>query len=421
VPAHLEDIAVYLEVDGVGQDNKPKRWTGTGVSVLPGGWVITNRHVAPGDSRTANTIRAFFFSGTPRQFSAPADVVAVHPDRDLALLRCGMKQEVRALNWCDSVDVALADSVWAVGFPLGSFVTAEQGQPTITLVNGRVSALRRDQQQLLQWVDVAAPVAGGSSGSALVDDPGRLVGILAQRYEGFARAVPVEYVHELLGLATLDVSFNPSIAPESGGAVQLAVHPQGPAGRLRFGHAMILEDAARTSQLRASSDSGLTGVLAVPARLDGEESLPVLIRVVTDTGYSFRRAVRLNRTAEPKTPLRATIHSVLLKLTKAKGWRWDGADEPDPYCKIYVNGLLAAQSVVVRNQYRFLHATEFDCRNGDEVRIVVWDKDLVNDDLAGEIRFTASPELTVKHPTSGQIENCDITVRGIPPRPTKKR
>lgn len=424
--AHADDIgdhrpeaeAAYIHVEGVGNDNRAHFWTGSGICVLRGGWVVTNRHVAPGESRTANTVRVVFNAGTPNEYSGPAEVVLVHADRDLALLKCRLDQEPPAVPMGETSNLSLTEPVLAVGFPLGSRVAVNNANPSITVVRGEVCSLRKDEAGRLWWVDVAAPVAGGNSGSGLLDEKGRLVGIVTQRYEGFARVIPVEYVRELLGEAALDVTFDPPVAEQTDGDVRIVVKPRGPANKLILGRAALGAGGRGKTLLMPGQHGGLTGTLNIPANRDREDRFTVQIRATAESGVTFERIVGLNRSTDAKTPLRGTIHSVTLKPLKPNGWRWD-PDAPDPLIKLYVNGVLVKETGV-RNQLRFLDATDFDCRSQDRIRIVVYDRDLLNHDYAGEITFTAEPDLVVTEAT-GQIAGCDITVRAIPLRPPAKQ
>jgi S1-C subfamily serine protease len=238
-PRQLQAAAVYIKVEGIGKDNKPQSWSGSGVCILSGGWVITNEHVAPGTSGTANTIRVFFNPSTPDEFSSAAEVVATHPDRDLALLKCRVNHEPATLRLGRTEQIELTDAVQVVGFPFGDRVSEDRANPSVTIVGGTVSALRKGEGGRLHCIDVAAPVAGGNSGSALVDREGLLIGIITQKYEGFARAIPVEYVQELLGQAAFDVALEPGVAPDAGGEIRVIAKPQGPAAKLILGECRV--------------------------------------------------------------------------------------------------------------------------------------------------------------------------------------
>lgn len=406
--------AAFLKVEGIDRKNQPKDWTGSGVAVHPGGWVVTNRHVAPGDAWTANTIRAVFNAGTPEEFSGPADVVLVHADRDLALLKCRLDKEPTCVRLGEPNNLELMESVLTVGFPLGKRIAANNANPSVSVVTGRISSLQKDSHGRLWWIDSAATVAGGNSGSALIDEGGCLIGVVARRYEGFARAVPGTFIRELVGEASLDITFDPKVA--AAGQVNVVVAPRGPASKLVLGKAIVAAKKSAQTVLLPTHEGKLRGTLALPAENDGARTWPILVRATTVSGAVFERVVGLARSDDSQVALRGTIHSVTLSARKANGWRWDG-DDPDPFCKVYVGAILAKQTNAVRNQMRFLEATPFDCNVGDSIRVVVYDKDISKHDMAGEIRFVAEPNQTITQPSTGQIEACNITLRPIPIRP----
>lgn len=407
----IEQASVYIKVEALGADGKPCARTGSGVCVAPDGLVVTNQHVI----RLANTIRVVFHAATADEYESPAEVIGVHPDRDLALLRCPAELALPWLPLGSTRDLQLTAAVRCAGFPLGGWMADGNRNPSVSISVGSVTSLRRDGDGRLCWIDVGAPVAGGNSGSPLLDEAGQLIGILTQRYESFGRATPVEYVQELLGEAALDVEFEPAVAPDAGGQVDVIVKPQGPVSDLVQGLVWIPDQDLRPVRLKPVGNT-LTAALRVPPRQDGQLQLPIMIQVRTPDGVDWQRVCGLDRMEKPPVALRGVIDSIALQRLKPNGWRWD-ADAPDPFCKLYVKGLLVKQTDAVRNQYRFLTETAFDCQAGDSVRIVVFDKDLSRHDWAGEICFTAQPGLTVTRPTAGELQNCEITLRAVPLRP----
>jgi hypothetical protein len=414
----LSAVAVFIKVEGLGLDNRPSHWTGSGVAIHRGGWVVTNRHVAPGNARTANTIRVIFNTGASDEFSGPADVVLVHADRDLALLKCRLDRDPITVPLGETKNLKLTQPVVTVGFPLGQQVAVNNANPSVSIVTGKISSLQKCADGRLCWIDAATAVAGGNSGSPMVDERGDLVGIVSRRYEGFARAIPVEFVRELLGEAALDITSDPTVADGPGRNVRIVVKPRGPASKLVSGRATRIGARSLETRLVPAEDGTLEGTLSISAKGDGggDQQVPVRIRAITDTGFAFQRIVDLRPSGHRRVPLRGTVHSITLSRRKPNGWRWDG-DDPDPFLKLYVNGFLVKQTSVVRNQRRFLEATEFDCNAGDEIRIVVYDRDIRDHDWAGEISFTAEPNQPIREPTAGKLDACEITLRPIPLRP----
>ena len=134
---------------------------GTAVAVLAGGYLATALHVV--DQATEITVRL----GDGRQM--PAELLAADPATDVALLRIAADLPVLSMT----PEPPLGTPVCAVGnqFGLGLSVTC-----------GVVSATRRSGvgfNPVEDFIQTDASVNPGSSGGALVDGQGRLVGMLS--------------------------------------------------------------------------------------------------------------------------------------------------------------------------------------------------------------------------------------------------
>jgi len=134
---------------------------GTAVAVLPGGYLITALHVV--DQALEISVRL----SDGREL--PAEVAGRDSATDLALLR--ISEDLPLLKERD--EVALGEPVCAVGnqFGLGLSVSC-----------GVVSGLRRSGtgfNPIEDFLQTDAAVNPGSSGGALLDAKGRLVGILS--------------------------------------------------------------------------------------------------------------------------------------------------------------------------------------------------------------------------------------------------
>ncbi len=118
-----------------------------------------------------------------------AGVVAIDRAHDLVLLAApGARATPLLLG--DSDDVAVGDSIYAVGNPRGYEGTFSQG-----IVSGIREA---DSRTLLQ---ITAPVSQGSSGGPVLDANGRVIGMAMATHGGGQNlnfALPVAYVQALL-------------------------------------------------------------------------------------------------------------------------------------------------------------------------------------------------------------------------------
>jgi len=161
--------------------------SGSGVVYGDSGYIVTNHHVVDG----AGEIFVVFSDGA--RFSA--EVVGSDPVTDIAVLLVG-RGDLAPMPLGTANDLAIGEPAVAVGNPLGLL-----GGPTVT--TGIVSALDRRLQmsfteELVGLIQTDAPIAPGSSGGALVDGSGRLIGITTAIAvsdvgpEGLGFAVPVE-------------------------------------------------------------------------------------------------------------------------------------------------------------------------------------------------------------------------------------
>src|SRR4051812_17221838 len=145
-------------------------WRGAcGISVGDG-LVVTNAHaVRRGEARLR----------LPDGGEREASVVAVDPDRDLAVLRSDSAPP--ALAWRDE------DAPVETGLPVFALAMLRGGgvHATFGLVSSTGRPLRgRSGRRVNATVEHSAPLPRGASGSALVDADGRLVGINSVRLDG---------------------------------------------------------------------------------------------------------------------------------------------------------------------------------------------------------------------------------------------
>lgn len=166
--------------------------TGSGVVFRSDGYILTNNHVVD----TADSVRVVFFDGR----SYAADIIGTDSLTDLAVLRIPVTG-LPAVSFADGESVTIGDLAVAVGSPLGL-----EGGPTVT--SGIVSALGRELRvsnstQLFGLLQTDAPINRGSSGGALLDANGELIGITTALAasdvgaEGLGFAVPVAVVADI--------------------------------------------------------------------------------------------------------------------------------------------------------------------------------------------------------------------------------
>ncbi len=162
---------------------------GSGVVVHESGYVLTNAHVVS----QASDVQVTFAD----KHTLPAEVVAVDPEHDLAVLKVNASRPLKAQKLGRSDDLLVGETVVAIGNPLGL-------QHTVT--TGIVSALDRDLQfnedtVYKGLIQTDAPINPGNSGGPLLNVNGELIGIntaIRGDAQNIGFAIPVDRLWELL-------------------------------------------------------------------------------------------------------------------------------------------------------------------------------------------------------------------------------
>ena len=182
--------------------------SGSGVVLRSDGYIATNQHVVAG----ADLVEVIFEDG--RIYSA--DIIGTDVRTDLAVLQIPATDLV-PIEFGSTESAEIGEVAIAVGSPLGL-----EGGSSLTV--GVVSAFGRqvrtgsgDNEILFDMLQTDAPITQGSSGGALVDGEGRLLGITAAigvssaGAEGIGFAIPIELVmritDEIIETGTVDHAF----------------------------------------------------------------------------------------------------------------------------------------------------------------------------------------------------------------------
>jgi putative serine protease PepD len=174
------------------QAGEPETGTaGSALVVTPTGDVVTNAHLVYGES-TATLIH-------PDGHTSTATVVAADDDADLAWLRIDGAQGLPVVHLAGPAAVRPGEDVVAIGNALNL-----DGPPSVT--RGIVSAVGRDTPMLTDVIQTDAAISSGSSGGALVDRSGTVVGITTEALVGdptvsvedIAFAIPADRVVTVL-------------------------------------------------------------------------------------------------------------------------------------------------------------------------------------------------------------------------------
>lgn len=175
--------------------------SGSGVFLTSSGVAVTNYHVIDG----AYSARIKTNDGTWYDVKG---VYGYDEDVDLAVLQISGSGFTPA-EMGDSKNVSTGDTVYALGNPLGL---------ESTFSDGIVSNPSR-QVQGMTYIQVTAPISSGSSGGALFDDRGRLIGITTGAFtdgQNLNVAVPAYRIGELRQSGTVTALSTLSASNSSG-------------------------------------------------------------------------------------------------------------------------------------------------------------------------------------------------------------
>lgn len=152
-----EDIARYKEAVVVVLTDDSK---GTGFSISKEGQILTNYHVVD-DNKTV-------IVGFPEAGRFKADVIQTYPSIDLAILQVDEK-DLPYLELAEKPSYSFGDPITFIGNPLKFTGIANEG----TVI---------DFYQLSDWevpvMMMEAPVYRGNSGSPVLDDKGKVIGVV---------------------------------------------------------------------------------------------------------------------------------------------------------------------------------------------------------------------------------------------------
>ena len=162
---------------------------GSGFFITEDGYVLTNYHVISTAHQYGYAVSVLTYDGTTYQ----ATIVGVDEDNDIALLKIDAAG-VTPVTFGDSDGMAVGDTVYAVGNPLGEL--------EFTMTSGMISALDRTittsdgSDSGINMFQIDAAVNAGNSGGPVYNTSGQVIGIVTAKYsssgvEGLGFAIPV--------------------------------------------------------------------------------------------------------------------------------------------------------------------------------------------------------------------------------------
>jgi serine protease Do len=168
---------------------------GSGFIINKEGYAITNAHVIQGETRISAILYQNAGGGLVRRRIEDAEIVAINPFFDLALIRLPLPSDLKPSHVVlgNGEDVNTGDSVFAVGNPLGLERSVTQG-----IVSSRSRNL---QGQLYLQTDTA--INPGNSGGPLFNLRGEVIGVTsrgarADMADNLGFAIPVNYVRDFI-------------------------------------------------------------------------------------------------------------------------------------------------------------------------------------------------------------------------------
>jgi S1-C subfamily serine protease len=171
----------------------PDRVIGSGFFIDERGYLLTNYHVVASevDPEYEGYSRLYIRLSERVEDRIPAQVVGYDRIFDLALVKAEVKPEF-TFSYGGSPDLNVGGRIIAIGSPAGL-------ENTVT--SGIVSATGRRFLQMGDAIQVDVPINYGNSGGPLLDDNGKLVGIVfagIEQFEGVNFAIPFDWVEKML-------------------------------------------------------------------------------------------------------------------------------------------------------------------------------------------------------------------------------
>lgn len=161
--------------------------SGSGFIASSDGYIITNYHVIQNAYEGNFDINVMTHDGT----KYIATVVGTEQDNDIAVLKIDA-EGLNPVTFGDSDELAVGDTVYAVGNPLGEL--------EFSMSTGHVSAKDRaitteESATPINVFQIDAAVNSGNSGGPVYNDQGQVVGVVNAKYsatgvEGIGFAIP---------------------------------------------------------------------------------------------------------------------------------------------------------------------------------------------------------------------------------------
>jgi len=170
-----------------------RKGTGSGFVWDTQGHIVTNFHVVAAGDQWRVTLHD--------RSTWNAELKGVAPHRDIAVLKIDApKSRLKAITVGSSSDLAVGQSVFAIGSPYGLDETFSTG-----VISGLGRSIRSvTDRKIRDVIQTDAAINPGNSGGPLLDSSGRLIGVNTAivspsgAYAGIGFAVPVDEVRRIV-------------------------------------------------------------------------------------------------------------------------------------------------------------------------------------------------------------------------------
>lgn len=132
---------------------------GSGVVINDKGYIVTNYHVLEGCEKLEVLHN--------KKLVPYIDIIGIDVEKDILILKID-KKKFPAIKIGDSKYLNIGQRIYAIGSPLGF---------ENTISEGIISGLRSYEENQRNFIQITASISAGSSGGAIVNDKGELIGI----------------------------------------------------------------------------------------------------------------------------------------------------------------------------------------------------------------------------------------------------
>jgi S1-C subfamily serine protease len=140
-------------------DNDELATQGSGVVLNDKGYVVTNYHVLSGNERVE------ILHG--KEVIPYVDIIGIDVDKDILILKIEAKR-FPSIKISNSNSLNIGQRVYTIGSPMGL---------ENSISEGIISGLRSYDELRRNFIQISASISPGSSGGAVVNDKGELIGI----------------------------------------------------------------------------------------------------------------------------------------------------------------------------------------------------------------------------------------------------